>query len=598
MVAGGRASLRAVRLMAGMLFAAAPGWAAAMLLLTLIQAALPPLNIWLTKRIVNIVAEGLGTGSLGTLLLIYVVLNLTAAGLAPTLHATETLLNERLTEDVTMQVLAKMNSFTELSWFEDPAVYDDVKMISGEAPHLPRRLLRPVVELAQSVLPAIGLSLLLATLHPLIPFVLLGAMLPGLVVARHHASVHRTLERTAAGLERRQDYWHALGTSATYAREVLLFGIARWLRDRFKESLDTLDGRRWRLRSRLLRQTLVTLGLRFAGTIAVFGYLMARGVSAQLTPGDFVLFLGSLLLLDRYLGHVPLWIREIIEGSDLIGRYLVFLQLREERPGNLAKLPAGSLRRGIEVQNLSFGYPGRDALVLHDVSFQINPGETIALVGKNGAGKTTLVKLLMGLYRPSSGRILCDGLDLSSCDSGSVRVGMAAVFQDYCRYFLTAGENIALGRIEQIADQERIARAARDGGSEPFIQRLAHGYETQLGKEFGGTELSGGEWQKLALSRAFMRDADLLILDEPTAALDVRTEAEIYQHFQRLLGGRTGLLISHRFSTVRMADRILVLEGGCIVEDGTHDSLMDRGGLYAEMFRMQAEAFLTAGEVA
>jgi ATP-binding cassette subfamily B protein len=278
--------------------------------------------------------------------------------------------------------------------------------------------------------------------------------------------------------------------------------------------------------------------------------------------------------------------------------------LSEERPGNLAKLPAGSLRRGIEVQSLSFGYPGRDTWVLHDVSFQINPGETIALVGKNGAGKTTLVKLLMGLYRPSSGRILCEcggappGLDLSSCDSGSVRVGMAAVFQDYCRYFLTAGENIALGRIEQIADQERIARAARDGGSEPFIQRLAHGYETPLGKEFGGTELSGGEWQKLALSRAFMRDADLLILDEPTAALDVRTEAEIYQHFQRLLGGRTGLLISHRFSTVRMADRILVLEGGCIVEEGTHDSLMDRGGLYAEMFRMQAEAFLTAGEVA
>src|SRR5438128_3542955 len=278
MVAGGRASLRAVRFMAGMLFAAAPGWAAAMLLLTLIQAALPPLNVWLTKRIVNIVAEGLGTGSLGTLLLIYVVLNLTAAGLAPTLHATETLLNERLAGHVTMQVLTKMNSFTELAWFEDPAVYDDVKMISGAAPHLPRRLLRPVVELAQSVLPAIGLSLLLATLHPLIPFVLLGSMLPGLVVARHHASLLRTLERTAAGLERRQDYWYTLGTSATSAREVLLLGMARWLRDRFKESLDTLDGRRWRLRSRLLRQTLVTLRLRFAGTLAVFGYLIARGV--------------------------------------------------------------------------------------------------------------------------------------------------------------------------------------------------------------------------------------------------------------------------------------------------------------------------------
>jgi ATP-binding cassette subfamily B protein len=206
------------------------------------------------------------------------------------------------------------------------------------------------------------------------------------------------------------------------------------------------------------------------------------------------------------------------------------------------------------------------------------------------------VKLLTGLYRPASGRILLDGRDLSDYDLASVRARAAVVFQDFGRYYLTAGENVGLGCVEAMEDRERIERAAREGGAEPLIRSLEHGYETRLGKEFGGTQLSGGEWQKLALARAFMRDADLLILDEPTAALDVRAEAELYERFRSLLQGRAGLLISHRFSTVRMADRILVLDDGRIVEEGAHDALMARDGLYARMFRMQAEAFQMAAE--
>jgi ABC-type multidrug transport system fused ATPase/permease subunit len=252
------------------------------------------------------------------------------------------------------------------------------------------------------------------------------------------------------------------------------------------------------------------------------------------------------------------------------------------------------LRWGLEVRDLSFQYPGRDEPVLQHLSLTIQRGETIALVGRNGAGKTTLVKLLTGLYRPTSGSILVDGRDLFDYDLASLRRRVAVVFQDYGRYFLTVGENIGLGDVAAITDPERIARAARQGGSEPFIERLEGRYRTRLGKEFGGTAISGGEWQKLALSRAFMRDADLLILDEPTAALDVRAEAEIYERFRALLGGRTGLLISHRFSTVRMADRILVLDTGRIVEEGTHDDLVAQQGLYATMFRMQADAFRTA----
>jgi ATP-binding cassette subfamily B protein len=321
-------------------------------------------------------------------------------------------------------------------------------------------------------------------------------------------------------------------------------------------------------------------------------------VAGELRPGDFVLFVGSFLLLEGHLRYLPFHVARMVEHGLLTERFLAFLQPDSAAICGHLALPRDGLRRGIRVESLSFQYPGRGEAVLRDVSFTLRSGETLALVGRNGAGKTTLVKLLTALYRPTSGRILLDGRDVVEYDPASLRARVAVVFQDHGRYFLTAGENIGLGCLEAMEDRERIARAARDGGSESLIARLPHGYETRLGKEFGGEEnLSGGEWQKLALSRAFMRcSADLLILDEPTAALDARAEAALYERFRALLGGRMGLLISHRFSTVRMADRILVLEGGRIVEEGSHEELLARGGLYAEMFRLQAEAYTKVEE--
>jgi ATP-binding cassette subfamily B protein len=577
---------------------AAPGMAAAMLVLTVLQAVLPVFNVRLTQLIVNHLAGGQGVTSLWALLLIYLALHLTAAGLAPTLSVIQGLVTERLMGRVNLLVLSRINQFPDLSRFEDPTLYDEVQTIGQRAQHLPRNLLRATAALAEAGLTATGLCFLLATLHPLIPIVLLAAMIPGLLVHRQSAALRWHLQQETAEMERRQDYWLELGTSATCARDVQLFGIAGWVRDQFAQCLEELDRVRWRLRSRILWQTLWTLGLRFAGSAGVFAYLIERGASGHLRPGDFVLFLASLLLLDGQLAFIPLWVGRVIEDAYVTDRFLAFLRPEEGDPAGRVALRAGALRQGVELCHVSFRYPGREETVLQDVSFGIRPGETVALVGRNGAGKTTLVKLLTGLYRPSAGRILLDGRDLSEYDPGSVRAAIAVVFQDYCRYFLTAGENIGLGRVDQMTDRERVIRAAREGGSESLIERLEHGYDTRLGTEYGGTQLSGGEWQKVALSRAFMRDADLLILDEPTAALDVRTEAEIYQRFRALLGGRAGLLISHRFSTVRMADRIVVLEQGSIVEEGSHESLLARGGLYAEMFRLQAAAFQTAGEVA
>ena len=594
--ASGRGFKRGVAFTLGLLVHAAPWLAVGLLIVTLLQAALPVLNVRLTQLIVNSLASGRDIRGLLVLLFIYLALHLIAAGLAPAFVTLGGLVSERLTGHVNLLLLARMNTIVDLSRFETPALYDDLKTIGDSAPHLARNLMRSVTEVAQASLTSTGLCLLLVSLHPLIPLVLLAATIPALLVQRQSAILRWHLQLEMAELERRQDYWLEIGTDPRYAREVQLFGIARWLREQFERTLEELHRRRWGLRRRLLGWTLATLALRFTGTAGVFLYLVAGGMAGRVRAGDFVLFLGSLLLLDAQLRFLPLWVTRVVEHAHVADRFLKFLVPDRQNLGELAELPARALRKGLEVRKISFRYPGREEAVLHDVSFVIRPGETVALVGRNGAGKTTLVKLLTGLYSPSSGNILIDGRDLSEWDLGAVRQHVAVIFQDYGRYFLTAGENIGLGDVQEIANRPRVEQAAWSGGAEPLIDRLEQGYDTRLGKEFGGTQLSGGEWQRLALSRAFMREADLVILDEPTAALDVRAEAEIYERFQTLLGGQCGLLISHRFSTVRMADRIVVLDEGSIVEDGTHDELIGRDGLYAQMFRLQAEPFRSAGE--
>jgi ATP-binding cassette subfamily B protein len=372
-----------------------------------------------------------------------------------------------------------------------------------------------------------------------------------------------------------------------------VFGLGDYLLGRYRSILlrheRQIVGFVWR---RGLRSALAGLlpALAYAG---IYAYFTLEALSRHITVGDLTLYAGLVLRSQDVLQQTMLSLASIIESSLFLDDYYTFLALRPEmrtnRGGRRPFLPISS---GVELERVTYRYPGTERNALHDVSLKLRPGETVAIVGENGAGKTTLVKLLARLYDPNCGRITVDGDDLRELDVEAWRQQIAVIFQDFIQYYLTAAENIGFGRIESLDDRQRVVAAAKQSGADSVIAHLPQGYLTVLGRWFEqGVQLSGGEWQRLALARAFMRDAPILVLDEPTASLDARTEYEVFRHFRDLTHGKTVLLISHRFSTVRMADRIYVLDSGRVVEEGTHAELLERRGRYAELFHLQAAGY-------
>ncbi|MFZ4660386.1 MAG: ABC transporter ATP-binding protein [Caldilineaceae bacterium] len=334
---------------------------------------------------------------------------------------------------------------------------------------------------------------------------------------------------------------------------------------------------------------------------AIWLYAIVQAVLARITIGELTLIIQAVERVRTDLGELFKRGGIFYENSIFVSALFQFLDLQPNAVEGALARPQPStqqaplpipLKQGIEFRNVSFHYPGAERLVLQNVSFTLQPGSSVALVGDNGAGKTTLVKLLARFYDPTEGAILLDGRDLRDYDVAALQANIGVIFQDFVRYQVTAQENIGFGRVEEVDDLTRIIAAADKGGAVPVIEKLPNGYQTMLGKTFeNSVDLSGGEWQKMALSRAFMRDAQILILDEPTAALDAKAEYDVYLRFAELTGGKTTIFISHRFSTVRMAQHILVLADGRLVEEGTHDQLMALGGSYAEMFTIQAERY-------
>lgn len=446
---------------------------------------------------------------------------------------------------------------------------------------------------AQSVATLAALIAGLVVFLPGLIVLLAAALVPTLLVETHF---NRRLYALSTVLvpERRKLYdLQQLGSSAAAAKEVRLFALGPFIARQLTAVTERIMAA---TRSLAIRRSIWSSLAGGAGSLAYYAaYALVawRALSGQISIGDLTFLTGSLMRLTGLFEGLVVGLTQLAAQTQYVGDYYAFMDMRPARPPGRASNPFPQpLRRGIVFENVGFRYPGTDRWALRHLSFSIAAGETLALVGENGAGKTTIVKLLTRLYEPDEGRILIDGHDLLDLDRAELRAHIGAIFQDFVRYNATAAENIGIGRIGRIADRPAIVEAARKSLSDGFIANLPGGYDQMLGLSFmDGLDLSGGQWQKLAISRGYFRDADILILDEPTAALDARAEADIFERFRQLGEGRTALLISHRFSTVRMADRILVIENGAILENGSHAALMALGGRYAELFNLQAEGF-------
>jgi ATP-binding cassette, subfamily B, bacterial len=481
----------------------------------------------------------------------------------------------------------------DLFQFENPEFYD--KMERARRQTTGRTvLMSQILVQAQDILSILSLGIGLAAFHPWLILILFLAVLPAFLGETYFNERSYSLTRSWTPERRELDYLRFIGASDQTAKEVKIFGLADFLADRFREISD-----RYYLVNRALamRRAFWGVGLGLIGTLAYYGaYLLIirQTLLGLITLGTLVFLASAFDRMRGLLQGLMTRFSSIAEGSLYLQDLFDFFAIRPTitSPARPHPVPR-PFREGIVFEGVSFRYPDTAKWVLRDLHFQLRAGEKLALVGENGAGKTTLVKLLARLYDPSEGRILLDGVDLREYDLGALRDAVGIIFQDYQRFSLSAAENIAIGSIADREDQARIEKAAQASLAEEVIRHLPGGYQQLLGRRFqDSVELSGGQWQKIALARAYMRDAQLLILDEPTSALDARAEHEVFQRFSELISGRSAVLISHRFSTVRMADRILVLQEGRIREEGSHDSLMAAGGLYAELFRLQARGYL------
>ena len=502
----------------------------------------------------------------------------------------DTVLADKYAKHVSIRIMEHASRL-DLTSYEDPTFQDKLERarVQGTDRVL---MIQAAGRLVQQTVTTASMALSVCIYAPWILAALVVCIVPAFLGETHFAFLGYSLSFAQTPARREMEYLRVLGGSKESAKELKLFGLGRYLVERFTNLAMRLHSETARLaRRRLFSGSLLTL----LGTFGYYGsyaFVIYETVTGRLSMGTLILLSGAIAAASSNLQMVFSTFSTIADQALFVGDLLDFFAVK---PVVLSKENALAVprpvRRGFEFKNVSFAYPnGRQ--VLHSVSFKLEPGERIALVGENGQGKTTIVKLLTRLYDPTSGQILLDGVDLREYDQEDLWREIGVIFQDFMRYDLTVTENIAMGRIEERENIFRIRSAAQKSLAEQVIRKLPKGYEQLLGTRFdGGTDLSGGEWQKLALARAYLREAQVLILDEPTASLDARSEHEVFERFAELTRGKMAMLISHRFSTVRMADRIFVLQDGRIAEEGPHDQLMQKGGHYAEMFELQAASY-------
>ncbi|OLZ60498.1 multidrug ABC transporter permease [Amycolatopsis keratiniphila subsp. nogabecina] len=566
-------------------------------LVTLLSGLLPTATAYIAKLLIDSVVaaiQGHGTKSaiVGVALFQFGILVLTAVSQALTTYG-QSLLQERMTLTIRHQVMDHASAL-HLSYFEGSASYDMLRQASQEAPTRPLSMMNSALGLIRTVITFGSMIALLVSVSPLLALVALLAPIPAFISQSKYGARAFWLTLMMSPLKRRMDYLNSLVTTDTYAKETKLFGLGPYFVDRFQRLGQVFyDRQRTLTRKRSVSSTSWGLLSTAAGS-AIALYIALEAVGGRLTLGDLALYTAAAASVQTSVQGLFTAFSGMYENNLYLDTLYRFLGTKPEivAPSEPRPLPS-TVEGHIRFEEVSFTYPGAADPALDGVSFEIRPGETVAVVGRNGAGKSTLFKLLCRLYDPTGGRILLDDVDIREYDPVELRRQISAMFQDYVTYQGTAAENIGLGDLTHLVDRERIETSAKRAGADERIERLPSGYDTPLGRWFDqGVSLSGGEWQKIALARAFLREAPILILDEPTSALDAQAEHDLFSRLRELSEGRTTLYISHRFSTVRQAERILLLEHGKVAEYGTHDELMAAEAGYAELFTLQAAAYL------
>ena len=503
----------------------------------------------------------------------------------------DNLLADRYTHHVSVEVMRKAAAL-DVTVYEDPVFYDRLERARVQATDR-LAMIQQMGRLIQQSVTAIAFSAVLIKYSPFLLLLLVAGIIPAFLGESHFAFLTYAKNFRQTPLRRQMDYLRQVGGSKEAAKELKLFNLSEYLTNRFSALSQTIYEQNVALNRRRLFWGGVLAIIGQLGYYGAYAYSIYRTIAGHYSIGDLTLITTAIMQAMANIQQAFSTASGVADQALFLTDLLAFFEMKPRVESKENGLPSPRpVMRGFEFRNVSFTYPGTTRRILSNFNFTLSPGERIALIGENGQGKTTIVKLITRLYDPTEGQVLLDGIDLREYDLADLHKEIGVIFQDFMRYEMTARENISVGRIEIPHTEEEIQYSAEKSLAAGVIRKLRGGYDQMLGRRFeGGVDLSGGEWQKLALARAYLRDAQLLILDEPTAALDARSEMQVFERFAELTEGKMALLISHRFSTVRMADRIVVLEGGHLVEEGNHSQLMALGGRYAAMFEMQAASY-------
>jgi ATP-binding cassette subfamily B protein len=562
----------------------------------LFSSLLPVVLLWITKLIVDRIVHAVSTHQpvqpgFWWLVAAEFTLAVLNSILLRSIDYSDSLLADKYTRHVSIRVMNHAASL-DLIAYEDPVFYDRLERARVQATDR-LVMIQAIGRLVQQAITTITLSVSIMLFSPWLMLLLIAGVLPAFLGESHFAFLGYAKNFRQTPMRRQLDYLRVLGGSKEAAKELKLFGLKNFLSERFTRLSDAIYEENIALNRRKLLAGAALSMIGTAGYYSAYVFVIWRTASGALSIGSMTFLTLAIQQASSNIEQIFSTIAGIGDQALFLTDLLAFFEMKPTIRSKPNALPAPRpITHGIEFRNVSFSYPGNSRRVLDSINFHLHPGERMALIGENGQGKTTIVKLITRLYDPTEGQILLDGIDLREYDLEDLHREIGVIFQDFMRYEMTALENIAVGRVEEIGNLELLKSAARKSMADQTIGRLPLGYDQMLGRRFEqGVDLSGGEWQKVALARAYLRDAQLLILDEPTAALDARSEFEVFHRFAELTLGKMALFISHRFSTVRSADRILVLANGRIAEEGTHDQLSRLGGRYAEMFEMQASSY-------